>query len=157
MLKSKGVSTVNCQNCWSCHWCLGCLSCLCHCLCLCHCQVAKIFRNFSISRIVMSVINATSLWDCLCLCLCPKGQESLKMHFSNCICQIVFVKMYLSKCIFSCLSISLVGCLKDQKILHSKVRKFATKIASRQNSVNFDKNYFAAKMAQIVGKMAHCV
>ena len=25
----------------------------------------------------------------------------------------------------------------DQKILHSKVRKFATKIASRQNSVNF--------------------
>ena len=45
----------------------------------------------------------------------------------------------------------------DQKILHSKVRKFATKIASRQNSVNFDKNYFAAKMAQIVGKMTHCV
>ena len=37
----------------------------------------------------------------------------------------------------------------DQKILHSKVRKLATKIASRQNSVNFDKNYLAAKWRKL--------
>ena len=68
---------------------------------------------------------------------------------SKCIFQIVFVKLYLSICIFSCLSISLVRCLKDQKILHSKVRKLAMKIASRRNSVNFDKNYLAAKWRKL--------
>ena len=45
----------------------------------------------------------------------------------------------------------------DQKILHAKVRKLATKIASRQNSVNFDKNYLAAKWRKLWEKMTHCV
>ena len=122
----KFSKTVN--NCWSCHWCLGCLRCLCLCLCLCLSLSLSGNKDlqefsFSISRKVKSL--------------------------SKCIFQIVFVKLYLSKCIFSCLSISLVRCLKDQKILHSKVRKLATKIASRQNSVNFDKNYLAAKWRKL--------
>ena len=46
----------------------------------------------------------------------------------------------------------------DKKILHSKVRKFAKKIALRQNSVNFWQKLPRDKMAQIVCKMmTHCV
>ena len=44
----------------------------------------------------------------------------------------------------------------DQKTLHSKVRKFATKIALQQNSVNFWQKLPRNKMAQIVCKMTHC-
>ena len=45
-----------------------------------------------------------------------------EMNLSKCICSNIFVQMYFSKCIcqnvfFSCLSISLIKCLKGQKCL----------------------------------------
>ena len=115
-------------------------------VCHCHCQVTKIFRN-SVSQFpeLLWVSQMPQVSEIVFVFVFVRKVKSL----SKCIFQIVFVKLYLSKCIFSCLSISLVRCLKDQKILHSKVRKLATKIASRQNSVNFDKNYLAAKWRKL--------
>jgi len=66
--------------------------------------------RFSIVRIVINVSIVTSLQDCLVS----------QIYLYKCISQNVFVKLYLSKCIcqnvfFSCLSISLIKCLKGQK------------------------------------------
>ena len=110
------------------------------------CQITKIVMN-SVSQFpeLLWVSQMPQVSEIVFVFVFVRKVKSL----SKCIFQIVFVKLYLSKCIFSCLSISLVRCLKDQKILHSKVRKLATKIASRQNSVNFDKNYLAAKWRKL--------
>ena len=111
-----------------------------------HCQYkCQKGGNFPKLSIIVGVVTGVSDVSDVFVFVFVRKVKSL----SKCIFQIVFVKLYLSKCIFSCLSISLVRCLKDQKILHSKVRKLATKIASRQNSVNFDKNYLAAKWRKL--------
>ena len=58
--------------------------------------------RFSIVRIVISVSNVTSLWDCLCHCLC------------NCLCLCICH----CHCIFlvrSCPLITLIKCLKGHK------------------------------------------
>ena len=64
-----------------------------------------------------------------------------EMNLSKCICSNIFVQMYFSKCIcqnvfFSCLSISLIKCLKGQKCLglhfNVKNQKWLTQSLSDQ-------------------------
>ena len=83
-------------------------------VCHCHCQVTKIFRN-SVSQFpeLLWVSQMPQVSEIVFVFVFVRKVKSL----SKCIFQIVFVKLYLSKCIFSCLSISLIKCLKGQKCL----------------------------------------